>query len=465
MNDEPAHTSSYDVIIMGGGVAGLTTGIQLCRDGTRVALFEKNPGVGGCCVSFRRHGFVFDAGVHALGGVGNPGSFVGRFIHSIGFDLGRDFVRYEPAERFFVRGEKYEVAQDFSCFVEGLKQKFPKEERAVEEFFRLILKIFRRRADWTRPVFEEYLPFTYQDMLERSFTDRTLKDVLAGFTGYLGYRASEVSFIAVCLMLGSNFYESSYYPKNGMGAFAVTLAERFRAYGGSLFTGEEVCEVCYDSPYYQVTTSKKKAYRSKQLVAAISLDRFCSIFPPAAQCFQNARESLSMFVLYLGVEADKGMLAEKSGWYFGESDSYYRIHIPTLIAPALAPSGKHVVEILAPIPAGQNEFASWVGNNDKKRQYRDYLLNKVSKIIPELPNSIIVEESASPATFHRYTGNKNGAVYGLAMCPEQMVKGRPKIMTEFPHLFYVGHWSTPGTGIASVIYSGLIASEAIKMSG
>lgn len=42
MNHETQHTNLFDVIIAGGGLAGLATSIQLSRDGHKVALIEKH---------------------------------------------------------------------------------------------------------------------------------------------------------------------------------------------------------------------------------------------------------------------------------------------------------------------------------------------------------------------------------------------------------------------------------------
>jgi phytoene dehydrogenase-like protein len=56
----------YNTIIVGGGIAGLTSAVYLSREGQKVLLIEKNRECGGLVNSFTRDGFHFDAGVRAL---------------------------------------------------------------------------------------------------------------------------------------------------------------------------------------------------------------------------------------------------------------------------------------------------------------------------------------------------------------------------------------------------------------
>lgn len=56
----------YDVIVVGGGIAGLTSASFLCKSGYKVLLCEKEDQLGGLVGSFNYKGFTFDAGIRAL---------------------------------------------------------------------------------------------------------------------------------------------------------------------------------------------------------------------------------------------------------------------------------------------------------------------------------------------------------------------------------------------------------------
>jgi len=57
---------SYDAIIIGGGVAGLTAATFIARQGKRVKLFEQAPALGGRARTKTQDGFYFNIGPHAL---------------------------------------------------------------------------------------------------------------------------------------------------------------------------------------------------------------------------------------------------------------------------------------------------------------------------------------------------------------------------------------------------------------
>ena len=56
----------YDVLIAGGGIAGLTAAAYLSKAGYHLLLCEKEHQTGGLVNSFVHDGFVFDGGIRAI---------------------------------------------------------------------------------------------------------------------------------------------------------------------------------------------------------------------------------------------------------------------------------------------------------------------------------------------------------------------------------------------------------------
>jgi len=55
-----------DIIVVGGGIAGLTCSAFLTKSGRSILLLEKSEKLGGCINSFERDGFIFDGGARAI---------------------------------------------------------------------------------------------------------------------------------------------------------------------------------------------------------------------------------------------------------------------------------------------------------------------------------------------------------------------------------------------------------------
>src|SRR5664279_830669 len=58
--------SDFDIVIIGGGPAGLSAAIEAERQGRSVVLLEAGPVAGGLTRSFERDGYTFDCSGHLL---------------------------------------------------------------------------------------------------------------------------------------------------------------------------------------------------------------------------------------------------------------------------------------------------------------------------------------------------------------------------------------------------------------
>ena len=81
--------------------------------------------------------------------------------------------------------------------------------------------------------------------------------------------------------------------------------------------------------------------------------------------------------------------------------------------------------------------------------------------IPDLSRHIIIQDSATPLTLERYTGNDKGAAFGWAQGVDQVGLNRPQIETPIENLYLTGHWTIPGGGVESVVASGILVERKI----
>ncbi len=71
------------VIVIGGGIAGLSAGVYALRCGFDVTVLESHGIAGGNCTSWRRGGYLFEGGMHWLTG-SDPKQPVNRLWRTIG---------------------------------------------------------------------------------------------------------------------------------------------------------------------------------------------------------------------------------------------------------------------------------------------------------------------------------------------------------------------------------------------
>ena len=62
---------NYDTIVIGSGIGGMTCGAALAKLGQKVLILEQHYIPGGFTHMFKRKGYVWDVGIHAIGEVGH----------------------------------------------------------------------------------------------------------------------------------------------------------------------------------------------------------------------------------------------------------------------------------------------------------------------------------------------------------------------------------------------------------
>lgn len=80
----------YDVVIIGGGLAGMASALQLQAKGVKdILILEKHNMPGGLATDYVRNGFEMEASLHEMMSIGpkNARLKVGRFFDEMGVDV------------------------------------------------------------------------------------------------------------------------------------------------------------------------------------------------------------------------------------------------------------------------------------------------------------------------------------------------------------------------------------------
>ena len=174
----PLNTSS--VIVIGGGIAGLTAAALLARQGVPVTVLEAHRQPGGCAGTFRRGPWTFDVGATQVAGL-EPGGSHARLLRHLALPLPKadildpgcevDLADGSPAVRLWHDPERWQAER---------QQQFPGSER----FWRLCAAI--HRSNWAfagrDPVVTPRSAWDLQALIHALRPPNVLSGLLSGMT-------------------------------------------------------------------------------------------------------------------------------------------------------------------------------------------------------------------------------------------------------------------------------------------
>jgi len=493
----------YDVVIIGTGMGGLTAGALLAKTGLKVLLLEKGTQPGGYVVSFRREGFTFDATGVFVGGC-EPGGEFEAILKEAGIQL--EFKKIDTIRNVYPGFEIALRSGGFNHYIERLQAMFPEEKRGIEQYERIISMIGAEvealsRIKWYEKAlfpffFRNLVRFsgtTHKAILDSLFQGHELKIALSSLP--VTVPPSQLSFLFVATFLNKVVSKGAFYPKGGMGVISKALADSIERRGGRIRYRTEAARIMTrGNKVTGVVTDGNEVIEVPTVISNVSLPqtyrRLLSEAPPSlfTRRMNRLEYSLSNFIVYLGVRADTEMNALPFFTYLrsiSDLEEEYRMLrtgeipenptlimvIPSLIDPYLAPEGTHVVKLLSVVPYGYRN--GWKKTNRrsyqalKEEMTQRFIAHVESRVLPGLAGKIIFHEAATPITLERYTGNEQGAMYGLANTPMQFGRHRPPNRTSIKGLYLAGHYTRPAHGIVGAAISGSFTARLIlsKLAG
>lgn len=479
---------SYDVVVIGAGVAGLINANLLARAGKRVLLVEQHYMVGGYCSTFRRRGYTFDAASHFYPLLGNPETITGKLLVDLGIDCG--WVKMDPVDHFhFPDGSHFRVPASLEAYRQLLDAQFPEERAGLEAFFDEVNRAYlaglllyfrgvasRQARQWQHR--------TLRDALDQHFADPKLKLILTADGPHWGAPPSRTSFLFDS-MLRLSYFLGNYYPQGGSQNFADALAARFEQLGGHIATktrvkriqvaGERVQGVilqCGRSGHERqfqvmaanVVSAGDMLHCLDQLIDPIHLDA------TYLDHLRGMRPTYPCYLMHLGLrDTSAEELAKIQGYYWNAWDPdrmgidslRFKLFVPTLFEPKMAPPGGQVLIVQKVLEMDFEKVDDW----DRHKQEIDaFVWAGLRELLPDVERRVVTWSSASARTSQRFTGNFQGAMLGWEMSPEQLAEGRPDTVIPIQGLYFTGHWTRPGGGITPVIVSAMRVAKEMNHS-
>ena len=125
---------TYDFIIIGGGLGGLTAGAKLAKEGKKVLLLEQHDRPGGCATTFKRKEFTMEVGLHDMEGL-YPRDNKMKMFEDLGLLDRINFLELPEFYRFINGRQDIVIPHQVEDAKVVLKKAFPGEEEGIDAYF------------------------------------------------------------------------------------------------------------------------------------------------------------------------------------------------------------------------------------------------------------------------------------------------------------------------------------------
>jgi diapolycopene oxygenase len=492
------HKRDKKVLVVGGGLGGISAAISLATRGFEVELFEKNDRIGGKLNVMELEGFSFDLGPSII--------ILPQIFRRLFERAGRrmeDYVELQeltPQWRsFFEDGTVIDLHPDMRL-MEAELERFGEAAAGYWEFIeysRMLWKFaeeayLERGADSIKEIMSGHgvyelvkktdLFASMDQGVSRRIREPHLRDMLNFFIKYVGSSAYDAPALLNLLPYSQLGY-GLWYVKGGMYNLARGFGRLMEELGVKVHLGAEVVELPRTPDGRRVTGVRLEGgeeHRADVVVSnmevipaykrllgvtdGLMMKRYEYMYEPAA----------SGLVVHIGVDRHYPQLRHHNFFFSrdprGHFDAIHRrkqlpedatIYMvsPTVTDPGLAPEGCHIIKILPHIPYVQDPpYTQGDYEALKQRQY-----DKLERMgLTDLRRHIVLEHVLTPDDLQRMYYSNRGAIYGvLADRKRNYSLKAPKKSARFDNLYFVGGSVNPGGGTPMVVLSGQKACELI----
>jgi C-3',4' desaturase CrtD len=493
----------FEVVVVGGGIGGLTLAALLAQRGVSVCLLERESTVGGCAAGFNKFGYNFEPGYGLFTGW-EPGEIHRRVFSELPVDA-PEVRSWEPA--FAVRlpdESEISLAADADRFEADLSRAFPECADNAIAFYRQLTAIgsalqraLQRSPDFlstpkSKRVFSLLREGRIAAEIFQSGNGSTLDhlhDVSPRFRRFIDGQlqalaqgsSAEVPYLRAALTLSAT-RGGMFAIRGGANALANSLAGALKKSGGRIRLDTPVLRLSYNSSGAAIGVdllSGETINASKAVVSNLThWDTYGKLVglnrtPAEIRKQLTTQRGWGAYLLYLALDEDaaKSLSADHilalTDWQeeqdFGpEANQLVFAAVPPW--DTRAPQGKRAVTVHAFTDV--DEWFTFHRDETeleaKDQQMLEECWARLHTAMPELGSSIEVIDTATPRGFYEATRRKLGMVGSTVPSPDNFWLDKPSHETSVPNLFIVSDTTSPD-GIAGLTRSAL--GLANKLTG
>jgi len=479
---------SKKVIVIGGGIAGLSAGVYAKKCGFDVTILESHTIAGGNCTSWRRGGYLFEGGMHWLGGSGKNSSCHRMWRHIGALDDSVEISCREPFLEFDHNGTALRFYRDVECTEKHLLEISPADAKEIRRLCGWIrnlkgmdmpvsdvrgvkmTKKSRVRLSQLLALPSMILTVGAVSKISRNeyinrFRHEGIRELLRAFT----FENSGV--LPLIFTMGALTRGDGGFPKGGSLPFVERIVKTFTGLGGEILYKTRADRVIVENGgAVGVVAGDKKMLADAVIIASdtMAIDQFFDT-PPKAKWLDEMRATteptMATFVS-LGIKAD---LKNYHNYYAFRLKTPIKLGNETLeflnvsnyaADPDYSPSGKTAMTIQLPgdtydfwkTAKAENRY------DEEKKRIGEAVVAAIEAQIPEAAGNIEVIDVATPLTYERYCANWKGS-WMTEMKSIKNIRTYPATIKGLNGCYFAGHRLFPPGGLPPALISGKIAVQ------
>jgi phytoene dehydrogenase-like protein len=476
------------ILIIGGGIAGLSAGCYAQMNGYRTKIIEMHHLPGGLCTAWERKGYTFDGCIHYLFGSGDGQPF-NPMWHELGAVQGREFVNHSVYQQV-TDGEHtlivYADPDELEAHMLALSPEDETQIRGLAEGVRKFQdfdmsalykmpKPLMGALDW-REFGDKMTPFVpalakWARLSSREFAERFKHPFLRRAVAQM-FSWEEAPVMMGMMLLAYMHNGNAGFPVGASLQFARAIEKRYIELGGEIQYRSQVEKILTDSDRaVGVRLYTDEIYHADYVISCA--DGHATIFDMLGGEYTNRKirrmydghlPTHQMVQVSLGVNRE---FCDEPHWTTHLLDNpitlagedRYEIGVKHYcFDPSLAPPGKSVIELIV-----RTNYSYWQRIYGRKlydteqRQVTDIIIDQMEKWHPDVTKDVEYKDEATPLSYERFTGNWMGATCGWLLSKEtipMMIMGVSKTLPGLENFYMAGHWVEPGGTVTLAAASG-----------
>lgn len=471
------------VVIIGGGVAGLSAGIYSLLLGNRATVIERGATAGGNLTGWRREGYEIDNCIHWLTGT-NPRSKTFCVWNEIFGISETEIVKNETLYTYEEGGVRLSLHRNLDKIREEMLKVSPEDKKETENFIAAIRAVSlvtdtgEGKGKTTDRLAAISRLIRYSSLSVGGLAGRFKNRVIRGFLR--SFITEHFASLALIFVFAHFTSANADLPRGGSINMARRMCERFLSLGGELRLKSEAVKINADDGVassltlsdgeiieadYIVITADPKTVFGRILAEKMPTNLSNRYHNPSLKRFSSFQAAFAVDSPTLPFQGDFCFpLPRRDRLKLGTE---YLTLREFSHEKSFSPRGKNLIQIMlfldeeASMRFIRLREQSPEGYKRKKRQLCDIIEGAICEKFPELKSKLRLIDSWSPATYKRYVGSEIGS-YMSFLFKEGFIPTTLKIKSKTAkNIIWATQWQTPPGGLPIAAERGRRAAEKI----